>query len=529
MAFASTTQKRPSAPGLVPSALDANRDQPPVTPPPVKNVPAPPSGNRLPAQPNAPTVPPPVAPTSIAPPAPPAPPAVSGAGGFTPPSVGLSAIDPNASLRGQQILPGQDPRLAGARGDVDVARQAVTGFDPGQFTGVGAEDASTARARELRGGSVGELGGARVTERGPIAGTDVSGALSAVDRAQQAIAGSELDTRDADFVRNLALNQVGGLEGPNRQDLAQRSFDLLGEQADIDFAKRTQDVGRSAATFGRIGQGEVSTRLGTLAGDRERFLAQARERLGIETGGAQLEDQLSRLEGTLGAGRAISGEDLARGGFGLSRASAESGLGAQREAIGRASRGEEVGERGFGASQEAQAAQLALQRSGALAGAADQELGAGAASRKEQRRERDTGIDFGSREFDIRRAQLGDTAGVEAQLTGQGRADRGEFRGERGFQDQLARTATDDAISQIELENFVQGSSFDREQARLGSLGGAGFAGTDTGAFGDAARDLGGQADTSNIRDLMALDAARRRPGTPPIVGQTNPGLEGFA
>ncbi len=293
---------RPSVPGLVPSALDAAnvQDRPPVTPPPVQGVAAP-KAPHAPVLPNAPTVP-------TVPTAPAVPVATGGPGQFgTPPSTSLAPIDPEQSLRGQSILPGPDPRLASVQGDVDRLRGDVSNF--------------------------------ALPEPGPVAGTDVSGALSAVQRAQDAIAGSELDTRDADFVRSLALDQVAGLEGPNRRQLAEETFDLLGDRADRDFARRRRDVGRDAATFGHIGSGKVTTDLGTLEGDRERFLADARRGLGIETADKQLSDQLNRLGATLGAGSDFTAQDIGRGRFGLSRAGAESAVGSQLEGIGRAFKG----------------------------------------------------------------------------------------------------------------------------------------------------------------------------------------------
>ena len=441
---------RPSVPGLVPSALDAANvpDQPPVTPPPVQGVAAP-RAPQAPVLPNAPTVP-------TAPPVPAVPVATGGPGQAfpgTPPSTSLAPIDPEQSLRGQSILPGPDPRLASVQGDVDRLRGDVSNFAlPGP---------------------------------GPVAGTDVSGALSAVERAQDAIAGSALDTRDTDFVRSLALDQVAGLEGPNRRELAEETFDLLGERADRDFERRRRDIGRDAATFGRIGSGKVTTDLGTLEGDRERFLAEARRGLGIESADKQLSDQLNRLGATLGAGSDFTAQDIGRGSFGLNRAGAESAVGSQLEGIGRASRAENVGERDF-------ATQVAFDR------------------------------------FLADRARLGDMAGLESQLFNEGAAERGEFRGERDFQDQLARLATDDAIRQLVLENDLTNSAFDREQARLDQLGWAGFGGVDTRGFGDAASNLGDQASagTDFIQQLMALDAARR--GTPTIVSQPPRSVDGL-
>ena len=253
----------------------------------------------------------------------------------------------------------------------------------------------------------------------------------------------------------------------------------MGEQADHDFEKRRRDIGRDAATFGRIGSGKVTTDLGTLEGDRERFLSEARRSLGLEAADKQLSDQLSRLGATLGAGGAFTSEDIGRGSFGLNRAGAESGIGSQLEGIGRASRAEDVGERDF-------ATQVAFDR------------------------------------FLADRARLGDVAGLESQLFNEGAAERGEFRGERDFQDQLARLATDDAVRQIELEDQIANSQFDREQGRLDLLGRAGFGGVDTRGFANAANNFGAQAGASadlagQLLFAQALEAAR---GTPPIVSQ---------
>ncbi len=444
-----------------------------------------------------------------------------------PASVGLQDIDPLNSLRGQEITPGQDPRLAGTRSDLDAAQGRVR---DAEFEVIGPQDASTERAGQLLEGAAGEIDQARLGPQGAIAGTDVSGAQAGIERAQANIAGSALDTGASDITRDLALSQVQGLEGPNRQELAQRSFDLIGEQADRDFELNARDVGRKSATLGRIGSGVVTTELGTLAGDRERFLANSRERLGIETAGGQLDDQLKQLGATLGAGESFEGQALGRSGLGLTQASAESGLAAQREQIGRASRSEEVGERGFSSGQDALNAELALERSRGLRGVSGDTFGQGAAGRGEQRGERGA-------EFDQSRSQLSDLSALESQQFNEGAAERGEFRGEREFQDRLARGATDDAIRQIQLEDQIQNSGFNRENARLGQIGNAGFQGVGTSGFSNAANNLSQQSsnDTAFIGDLMAQAAANQ--GIPQqAVGQpvtsvkrTNPGHQGFS
>lgn len=120
--------------------------------------------------------------------------------------------------------------------------------------------------------------------------------------------------------------------------------------------------------------------------------------------------------------------------------------------------------------------------------------------------------DAAARTLDDQRAILGARSGAAGDITGQdlartgayrgiaadefnrGAVVRDEMRGERGYQDALARTATDDAIRQIILEDQLLNSAFGRDSQRLGQLGSAGFGAVPTGTLQNAAGEYGRQS-----------------------------------
>ncbi len=99
----------------------------------------------------------------------------------------------------------------------------------------------------------------------------------------------------------------------------------------------------------------------------------------------------------------------------------------------------------------------------------------------------------------------------EDQSYRQGRGIRDEYRGERDYQDYMARSATDDQVRQLLLEDQMLNSSFNRDQSRLGTLS-TGFGNVPTDAYGDAADRYGelagGNLDT--VAQLMAMYGQRR-------------------
>lgn len=84
--------------------------------------------------------------------------------------------------------------------------------------------------------------------------------------------------------------------------------------------------------------------------------------------------------------------------------------------------------------------------------------------------------------------------GIAADEFNRGATVRDELRGERGYQNQLAGSATDDAIRQLLVEDQLLNSAFGRDSQRLGQLGSAGFGSVPTGTLQNAAGTHAGQS-----------------------------------
>jgi hypothetical protein len=331
------------------------------------------------------------------------------------------------------------------------------------WTGVGSRDASTAGAANLLTQAGQQVGQATLPERGEIAGSDVSAAQEAIRRAQGYTSGADPTSPEAQRARQLSAQRLETLGGPDRDALANRTFSLLRSSTEPAFQNDQRNIGRSAAAFGRIGSGVTNTNLADLQTERERLLAQEQERLSVDSAQRQMDDRLSALNATLGAGGAFAGEDLARANFGLNRSGEERAIAGAEEGLARRSRDEQVGERDFASSQDAQRAQLALSRAGMYSGLSDQTFGQGSALRSEDRGERDSELRYGQ-----------DT--------------RNEYRDERDYQNILARYGVEDQFRDRELDNseratnalyaFMQGNSAGVDPATGGTTTGGGTGGT---------------------------------------------------
>lgn len=207
------------------------------------------------------------------------------------PGMDLQPFGIGSNLRGTQITPGVDPRLAGTQGMVDSAAARLAG--------------ST--------------------------GSPVSS--------------------EAQFARGATLDALRGLRGPDRGAIAADVFSRLRRDTQPAFEEELRGVNRAAAAGGRLGSGVTTTRLGDVASNREQFLSQAAERLASEAASASLGDRLGVLGATSAAGGQFAGEDLARAGFDLGRDRARlsdlAGLEGQQFAEGASNRGEFRTERDF--------------------------------------------------------------------------------------------------------------------------------------------------------------------------------------
>lgn len=446
----------------------------------------------------------------------------------------LDPIDPNNSLRGRRILPQSDPRLDATSGAVDRMRDQLTGYDLGTFSPVGGGRVSDYLYESIQNARQGG-----VNARGPIGSTDLSAVMAAIQRAQQAYGGTQggpigqsdvsgaraaydragTDIARADVsslpgigrsdtsgamaaldrarnytsaadpnylawaqARDQASRRLKGLEGPDRGELARRTFDLIDRESEPQFQEDLRDVGRAAATFGRIGSGVTTSRVGDVLSERERLRTNAKERLALEAAGLSLDDRLNALDATLGASGQFTSEDLGRAGFNLSRSSEERAIGGQLEGIARGNRAEDVGERGFRAGQDMDRAGLALSRAGAEQSRGGALEGVARRSRDELLGERGYATDTGFRRGAAEQ-------GVGAQLEGMGRATRAEQVGERTY-----GTETDALKARLALE-------------RSGAL--SGLAGQEYGQQQGLRNEARGERDAGLDRLLSTLNAKR--------------------
>jgi hypothetical protein len=136
------------------------------------------------------------------------------------------------------------------------------------------------------------------------------------------------------------MSQYGALANqPNRQALAEQSYQALANLDAANLGRDIQGAGQRAAQFGRLGSGMVTAETGDIFGQHQAELANIKAQLAAGTAGQQLQDQLNRL----GAAQGVTGQ-LA-------------GLDTERY-------GQLAGERGYQAAQSQQAYNNALAAAG---------------------------------------------------------------------------------------------------------------------------------------------------------------------
>jgi len=101
--------------------------------------------------------------------------------------------------------------------------------------------------------------------------------------------------------------QVG--QGPSLSDAAATEFKLLGEQSARDRQLGIQDIGRSAAKFGRIGSGRVTTDLGNLEDTLRMREENARRGLSADVAQGEAVNRRANLGATSGLENQIYGQE----------------------------------------------------------------------------------------------------------------------------------------------------------------------------------------------------------------------------
>ena len=385
---------------------------------------------------------------------------------------------PGSNLIGTQFNPDPSSRLQGIQGQVDTARNAVAGFQPGQFQGIAAGTGGglTQARRNVNQATVGPFG-------------DIGAGQF----------GSQGDTAAARAGISQDLGALRG--GPSRSQLAADTFDLIQQRGAPQFQRELRGVGQKAASLGRIGAGVTTNELTDVFSQRQRDLDLTKRGLSLEAAGLERGDLLNTLGASQGVAGQLFGQDIGEAGF-------QQGL-----------RGEERGERGFFAGQAGDEAQRALQRAGMFAGIQGQEFGQEQGLRQEARGERGAEQDFNLRNLGAQQNVFGQLRGAEGQQFGQEQSQRNELRGERGFQEGLDRRAVQERVQQRALEEALLqgqfGRDFDRDRLRAQ----IGFGGGAQANFGNQAgqfsQSFGNQANASNqaAADVVASSFANRGGG----------------
>lgn len=414
----------------------------------------------------------------------------------------LTAFSATDNLRGQQINPYAGPRLRGTQGAVDAASQALQGGAMPRFGQIMPQ--GDPRVGALEGSAMGDVAGAQSNPFESIG-------VGSYNRANDTARARELTGQGLESLYNA----------PNRQQLAEQSLQAFIQQTEPDARRRMQDVGRSAASLGRIGSGMTADDAWRVGNSREQEIVQEAGRLARETAGMELGDRLNRLGASQGVAGQFQDSDLADAGF-------QQGL-----------RGEARGERQDFQNYGFNNADLSLRRGAQRNQLAGDMFARGQSYRDEGRREADRMFNADLAGEDVRRGRLNDLMGLEDQQYRQGFDARNELRGERDFQNNMSRQAQEDRIRQIMMEDELMNSDERRQLGRIGMTGQFGFGGNPSSTYmqgANGAMDMGGMGlgalgalgqangpgggiDINAILQSLGIGGGGNRPGTPPING----------
>lgn len=230
-------------------------------------------------------------------------------------------------------------------------------------------------------------------------------------QAAQTLAGTNMSTEFSPIVgetRDMIMERLRGLQGPDRTQLAQEAFDIFQQQNEPRYQQELRGVGGKAAALGRVGAGMTTNELTDVWTQRNRDLDLMQRGLINEAAGQTLQDRLNALQGTLSGSGTLEGQDFSR-----QQAAANLGLS-------KAGQYGQLGQNQFGREQAN--AGLGLDRAQILAG-------------------------MGSEEFGRQKTNYEQTAQ------------------ERSYQDQLARTAVEDRIRQQDMEQAAAEREWQRQQS----------------------------------------------------------------
>lgn len=370
------------------------------------------------------------------------------AGGSSGPNagVGTSPIDPANDLRGQVI--GNDPssRLNGLRGMSDSALAGLMGSNWGsEFD----QNAASMRG-QLQRAPVGFRGvGGDITAQGLQTDLDGGPAINPEDSAQL-----------ARFRQMLGQSAEGLASGPSRSAIASQRLSAFDTEAQPMIDKGIKAVGKKAASLGRLGMGQTS--IETLEPYTD-YLTQRKAmetRLAADTAEGEIADRRNQLSDV----RGLVGDEES---FGLSRRNEQRGERSYRTGIEEGNLARRGQERDFMTG-------LAERNRGFQQSERDSELGLSERNSDRDYASRRDALDYAGQRTDAsmqdRYNKLGAARGMEQGVADEEFRSRNETRGERGWQEELARYATDLGFRQRQQENDEMGDDFSRSM-QLAGLG----------------------------------------------------------
>ena len=185
------------------------------------------------------------------------------------PQPGMQPIDPNNSLRGQQIGPtGTGPN--------SYDQQALDAL--GQVQGGNVQNSYDQQAKDM-------LGNAKVS--------------------------TEFDAQ-TQATRDQIMQSLQNLQGPDRQQLAMDAYGLFQEQTNPQYQQDLRDVGKKAGALGRVGAGMTTNDLTGVMGQRQQQQNWMQRDLINNAAQQQLGDRRDILNSQMGASGLLNDQTFQR-------------------------------------------------------------------------------------------------------------------------------------------------------------------------------------------------------------------------
>lgn len=323
-------------------------------------------------------------------------------------------------------MPSGQPLPAGALGGLQGAIQPVLGSTPPASLPVngtqpvltpyqGPAGAQAVPTPQLPQQAFGPGNDLRFQQINPVASERQQQTAGQVDQARNAVSGAAGYTPASDTARARQLTSQGleSLQGPDRTQLARQALDQFVADQNIAYGQRTQDVGRNAAAFGRIGSGMAADDVQRLGRSREQELIAEQGRLARDTASQQLSDRQAQLDAARGVSSDFAGQDLNAADFNrsgrLSTLNALSGLEGQQYGQDASNQAALRGERGYQSGVGQQAIDNAARQQDMESAAQQSEFNRNASRAG-------YGLTAAGQEYDIGQQQASDAAGSLEQL-----------------------------------------------------------------------------------------------------------------